>query len=69
MLFAVTLDKFLEVLAGFGDVLPKGSGCDFRVARNASVEKFTMCLPGAVQVTRKHQVQTSVAVAIAIQRF
>lgn len=66
MLIAVPLDKLLQVLAGFRNVLPQGRYAYFGVFRPAGIEQFSVRLAGTVQVTGEHQVESGVAITIDI---
>ena len=69
MLFAMPLDEFLQIFAGFRDVLPQSGGGPLRVLGFAYIQKLPVGLARTVLVTRKYQMQAGIAVAITVQRF
>ena len=69
MLFAMALDKFLQVLAGVRYMFPQRRNGQIRVFRLADIEKLAVRLAGAVQVTREDQMETGVTVAVDVEFF
>jgi hypothetical protein len=63
----MALDKFLQVLTCLGNVLPESSGSYFRILRLTGSQKFAMRLAGAVEITGKDKVETSVTVTVDVQ--
>lgn len=55
MLFTMTLDKFLQVRAGLGDVRPQRRRGHFRVPGFARIQQFVVRLAGTMQVSSEDQ--------------
>lgn len=60
-------DEFFQILAGFRDVFPQSFGGQLGIFFFADSEKFPVRAAGAVEVARKDEVETSVAITVDVQ--
>jgi len=67
VLFAMAFDEFFQIFTGVRYMFPQSRHGYIRIFRFADVEKLAVGRAGAVQVTRKDQVETSVAVAVEVE--
>ena len=62
-------DEFFQILASFRDVFPQSFGGQLGIFSFADSEKFPVRAAGAVEVARKDEVETSIAIAVDVQGF
>ena len=60
-------DEFFQVFACFGNVFPQGFRGQLGIFRPAGGQELAVRPAGSVQVTRKDQVETGIAVTVDIQ--
>ena len=62
-------DEFFQIFASFRDVFPQSFGGQLGIFLFADSEKLPVRAAGAVEVARKDEMETSVAIAVDVQGF
>ena len=65
----MTRNEFFQILPSFRDVFPQSFGGQLGIFPFADSEKFPVRAAGTVEVARKDEVETSVAITVDVQGF